>query len=91
MSLKKAYSIKSEDFDTTITASNAVWRIDGIVGNKTRMSLNMGVYKDALMEKKIGQRSFDFTPSVVEGAKNFISQGYDHLKTLPEFSDAVDC
>jgi hypothetical protein len=23
--------------------------------------------------------------------KNFIAQAYDHLKTLPEFADAIDC
>lgn len=91
MSLKKAYFIKSEDFDTAITASNAVWRIDGVIGNKTRMSINMGIYKDQSMQKKIGQRTFDFQPSVESGAKNFIAQGYDHLKTLPEFEGAQDC
>jgi hypothetical protein len=35
--------------------------------------------------------SYRFTPSVADGAKNFIAQAYEHLKTLPEFADAVDC
>jgi hypothetical protein len=35
--------------------------------------------------------SYSFTPSVADGAKNFIAQAYEHLKTLPEFTDAVDC
>jgi hypothetical protein len=91
MSLKKAYSIKSDDFDTIITAANAVWRIDGVVGNKTRLSVNVGVYKDISMEKKIGQQTFDFQPFVGESAKNFIVQGYEYLKSLPEFKNAQDC
>lgn len=24
-------------------------------------------------------------------SKNFIAQAYEHLKTLPEFADAIDC
>jgi hypothetical protein len=34
---------------------------------------------------------YTFEPSVDDGAPNFIAQAYEHLKTLPEFSDAVDC
>jgi hypothetical protein len=34
---------------------------------------------------------YSFVPSVVDGAENFIAQAYAHLKTLPEFADAVDC
>jgi hypothetical protein len=91
MSLKKPYVIKPEGFDNEITAGNAIWRIDGLVGNKTRMSMNLGVYKDANMVQKLGQRTYDFEVSVQNGAKNFIAQGYDYLKTLPEFAGAQDC
>jgi hypothetical protein len=38
-----------------------------------------------LIERKV----YEFTPNL-EGA-NFIAQAYDHLKTLPEFSGAIDC
>ena len=36
-------------------------------------------------------RVYNFAPSVADGSPNFIAQAYDHLKTLPDFADAVDC
>lgn len=34
---------------------------------------------------------FYFESIVGQNAKDAIAQGYEHLKTLPEFADAVDC
>lgn len=36
-----------------------------------------------------GVKTYNFTPNM-DGA-NFIRQAYEHLKTAPEFADAVDC
>ena len=36
-----------------------------------------------------GQRAYEF--SINLSGENFIAQAYAHLKTLPEFADAVDC
>lgn len=36
-------------------------------------------------------KQYQISVSVESGASNFIAQVYEHLKTLPEFSDAVDC
>ncbi|RYD07011.1 hypothetical protein N752_00080 [Desulforamulus aquiferis] len=41
-------------------------------------------------EKYIEKRFYEFTPSVDEGAGNFIKQGYLYLKCLPEYIDAND-
>lgn len=35
------------------------------------------------------EREYGFLPKM-EGV-NFIAQAYEHLKTLPEFADAMDC
>ena len=35
------------------------------------------------------QRSYDFAIDL--DGPNFIKQAYEHLKTLPEFEDAIDC
>ena len=43
-------------------------------------------YKDG---DKFITKNFSFAPSLEES--NFIKQAYEHLKTLPEFSGAVDC
>jgi hypothetical protein len=91
MSLQKAYRIQLSNFDDTLVVKNAVWRIDNVIGNKTCMSLNVSVYKDETVEQIIGRQSFDFTPSVELTAKNIFAQGYEHLKTLSEFENALDC
>jgi hypothetical protein len=36
-------------------------------------------------------RCYGFVPSVADGSTNFIRQAYIHLKSLPEFSGAMDC
>ena len=38
----------------------------------------------------LGIAEFAFVPSVADGAKNYIAQAYDYLKTLPEFAGAID-
>lgn len=35
-------------------------------------------------------RKHQFTPSVADGAQNFIKQAYEHLKTLPEYAGSED-
>jgi hypothetical protein len=39
----------------------------------------------------VAMRSYQFVPSVADGAPNFIRQAYLHLKSLPEFAGATDC
>jgi maleate cis-trans isomerase len=34
-------------------------------------------------------KRYDFEPKMND--KNFITQAYEHLKTLPEFTGAIDC
>ena len=36
-------------------------------------------------------KNYELDASVADGSLNFIAQVYEHLKTLPEFSGAVDC
>lgn len=36
-------------------------------------------------------KEFAFVPNNNQTAKNWLVQAYAHLKTLPEFADAVDC
>ena len=48
-------------------------------------------YADSSKEQVIEYKQYTFIPSVADGSANFIQQGYEYLKTLPEFADAVDC
>ena len=36
-------------------------------------------------------KSYDFPVSSVDGAPNIIKQIYEHLKTLPEFTNSENC
>lgn len=73
-------------FNGEVVASNAYTKITNLTGCKEGMSINVQSFAgDSLVQSK----SFNFVPSL-EG-KNFIAQGYDYLKTLPEFIGAKDC
>jgi hypothetical protein len=91
MSLQKLYKVQQPSFDNVLIAKDAVWRIDSVVGNKNCISLNVSVYKDETVSCVIDRQSFDFISSVQSDAKNIFAQGYEYLKTLPEFSDSIDC
>lgn len=65
--------------------------IKSVSGDKTKISLQVVFYADSSKEQTIDYKQYTFTPSVGDGSSNFIQQGYEYLKTLPEFADAVDC
>ena len=65
--------------------------IKSVSGDKSKISLKVVFYADNSKEQTIEYKQYTFTPSVADGSTNFIQQGYEHLKTLPEFADAVDC
>jgi hypothetical protein len=58
-----------------------------ITGSKNEISAQVNYKGDNVQFSK----QYKFSPSVSEGAANFIAQAYDHLKTLPEFAGATDC
>jgi len=55
------------------------------------MRIDIQVFSDSTKQEKVASAIRFFTPSVSDGSTNFIQQGYEYLKTLPEFADAVDC
>lgn len=69
-----------------LTINNAYIKISSIRGDKNNMTLN---YVVMMGDDNVDNGFSVFAPNL-EG-KNFIAQGYEHLKTLPEFIDAVDC
>lgn len=75
---------------------NVYIRINSYCGNKDSVSIYVGKYisyqhfldgKESLEPVKI----YTFSPDVSEESYNFIKQGYEYLKTLDEYKDAVDC
>ena len=65
--------------------------IKSVSGDKNKISLQVVFYADSSKEQTIEHQQYTFAPSVADGSTNFIQQGYEYLKTLPEFADAVDC
>jgi hypothetical protein len=77
-----------------LSVNQSYARIESVVGNKSLMSLILGYYVNrdsiALGKSVLIAESYEFVPSVEDGSANFLKQGYEYLKTLPEFSEAVD-
>ena len=70
---------------------SAYIRIENLNGDKGKCELTVCVYSDNAKEKIVARKTYNFTPSVADGSTNFIQQGYEYLKTLPEYAEAVDC
>lgn len=79
-----------------VTKTNCYWKIgidDGIQGGKNKIRCRIVCYKDQaqadINRKEYSSKSFEFVPDMVTG-DNFIIQAYNHIKSLSEFSSAVD-
>jgi len=86
---------KSIILNNGLIVNNAYIRIDTVKGYKgdLQISVNSYVSKEAFDSGQgyLEQKFYNFVPSVEDTAPNFIRQGYEHLKTLEEYADAVDC
>ncbi|APM39386.1 hypothetical protein [Clostridium kluyveri] len=85
---------KTINLSNGLVASNAYIRIDTINGYKGRLDISVNSYiSQADFQGGKGyleQKFYHFAPSIEDSAPNFIKQGYEHLKTLDEFKDAID-
>ena len=70
---------------------NSYIRIDNINGTKQDINLGVNIYSDKECKFLIESRHYTFVPSTGDNSFNFVKQGYEYLKTLDEFKDAVDC
>jgi hypothetical protein len=84
MAISKNYNFRD------IIISNAYFRIDNLNGNKNGINIILGIYSNKDSSKAIETKLYTFVPNVLDNSKNFIKQGYEYLKTLDEFKDAVD-
>lgn len=75
-------------YGTELTFPNSYIKIGSYTGDKINLSVYVDTYTEKGGELLSGSQH---TISIDLSGKNFISQGYDYLKTLPEFADAVDC
>ncbi len=88
MALKHNFEKTEQNFDGVLVAKDAYWRVEQVSGNKLQCSIIAVAYTQE-NGVALGSKNYQFAPEM-DGA-NFIKQAYLHLKTLPEFSGAVDC
>ena len=95
MALKKTINIQYNS-GLTMPIENVYIRINSYTGTKGSISIYVGKYisyqhfldnKESLEPIKI----YTFNPNISDESDNFIKQGYEYLKTLEEYKDAVDC
>jgi hypothetical protein len=88
MALSKSITVNA--YGQSITFDSAYYQIDSINGNKDTLNLIIFVYSDSSKTNLVTQNTYSFTPSIADQATNFYKQGYDYLKTLPDFQGATD-
>lgn len=78
-----------------LVVNNAYIRVQSVGGGKDSAIIELFYYVNQSASENglepLKRTYHDFVPSVDDSADNFIKQGYDHVKTLPEFSNAMDC
>lgn len=77
------------EMDKVFIVSNAYHRIDKLEGAKNLINILVGTYNESV-DRLIKNENYLFIPNLDNGSENFFKQGYDYLKTLPEFANSVD-
>ena len=85
MALKLNYRKSIEGFPSV--SAPAYCKVERVSASKANAVASV-LYLSENKSVVLGSQEISFVPSVDDGAKNFIAQAYDYLKTLPEFSGA---
>jgi hypothetical protein len=88
MALSKSITLL-DNFNIEVSITEAYIKIENIYGTKSNLTFALAYKKHKDDIEPFNTEAFEFIP-MLEGV-NFIAQGYEHLKTLPEFADAIDC
>jgi len=84
-------SISAENnFGQISNLVNCYCKVTRVMGDKSQLHAKVDVM-NAEKNRVYREETFAFTPSVEDGAKNFIAQAYDHMKSLPQFAGATNC
>lgn len=88
-SFKNLFSL-SDTIVKEFTIDNAYVKIINTSGDKSNVSINVGIYTGEDNDILVKTEQYFFKPDLDSNSPNFIKQGYEYLKTLPKFADAVD-
>lgn len=80
-----------EEISVDTTFPNVYLMISNINGDKNKLFITVDFYKDDSKTVIIETKNYSFSPSVDDNSDNFIKQGYEYLKALPEFLNTLDC
>ncbi|MEK4721526.1 hypothetical protein NST66_29010 [Priestia sp. FSL W8-0524] len=85
---------KSILLESGLEVTDAYHRIETYNGDKKELKFTLVSYLDktAATEGKAALReeTFSCPPNLADYSYNFIKQGYQYLKTLDQFKDAID-
>lgn len=84
--LEQLPSVIEKDF----VIVDAYCKIDSLNGTKDNLEIKLCIYKDEGKQVVIASKSYSFVPDLYS-VDNFVKQGYEYLKLLPEYANAVDC
>lgn len=75
-----------------VILTQAYIKIISVSGNKHECRIDVGLFvsEEYTDNKYVEIRGYSFTPNLDTASDNFIKQGYDYLKTLPEYEGAID-
>jgi len=85
-------SFTSEEMGATFPS--AYWKVDILRVRKEEILIVVGVYSDATArqngKRPVENRAYTKSYDEITGANNSIQEAYNYLKTLSEFSTAID-
>lgn len=80
--------------DNGLEVPNAYHRISAVSGGKKSMTIILDSYISQIGftagKTLVQQKTYTFTPAVLDNSTNFIKQGYEYIKILPEFKSVAD-
>lgn len=91
MALKSNIKLK-DNFNIDIEFKDCYIKVSSVNGSKINIIYNIDFFKnynEDFASDLFYSKQASFTPNM--NGDNFIKQAYLHLKSLPEFADAVDC
>lgn len=91
MALKKTLKL-IDNFGVEVELPDCYVRAASLSGTKNSIVINVDIFKKPEGEFPtvlLANEKHEFAPRL--DGQNFIVQAYNHLKTLPQYSGAVDC
>lgn len=78
----------TKKMDNGIIVENAYAKIISAGSSKESTNIRVAYYVDSTQEKSFYEHEYVFKPNMTDNGENLWKQGYEYLKTLPEFKNA---